>query len=426
MTDMATGDSAQEPALVPGFVARGAEDDNDLSVLADCIEVRRIVVAQGIDFHNDCVLGHRGTRLPQELCVKPSSVARHQSPPMDLRPLEGYFIHPDGTAECYNAKQGVRYELSFVIDKDAFRQALMTPGIMVIYNGHARYGRGPCFSDPALHVTETMPEFDLTLQRCPRPSENWGDGSDPQLWGQFKWGYPYINIPVIEILHYGYRAAAVPGSDDLKSPAKRPDRHPDINLQHLHVRRLEELVLQVMSVRDDLLLRAPEDPHERRDMPEELRWLYTLDPNDLRSYLDDAAGEGFWTQDAYQSYRGKSYLLPDVILAAGWCDTSVSPSDLGDTDLLCRCICHFGCSTFKHNQKILRKPEYLGWRREGNERYAYFTTNVAECIAANFFLYNLLSYAKPSAYLSWEPLLRWTVEKTNVDLLRAGRSFEII
>jgi len=68
----------------------------------------------------------------------------------------------------------------------------------------------------------------------------------------------------------------------------------------------------------------------------------------------------------------------NIVHHAGWRDTHSHPSEWGAVDVRYRVFCFFGCSSFLHNYPIVRK--IARWRREGNERYAYWTTSPSRSV----------------------------------------------
>ncbi len=85
---------------------------------------------------------------------------------------------------------------------------------------------------------------------------------------------------------------------------------------------------------------------------------------------------------------------------------------------------HFGCSTFHHNFPVVRKLK--GWKREGNERYAYWTTDLANFVADMYWLQNLLTYDKFNANKPLAESLDHTVSATNANLARDRQTFRVI
>ena len=216
------GEFPPEPIEIKGIAPRQPiGDPSSYAALKDELEWRVIVVAHGADFHNTCVLLTVKQQIPQDIGLhlkpRPKPVDNLTPWPRNFdREIPGFKILWDGpsrerdylqtifkgTAEgglatCENYMQGVKYILYFVNSKDKFIEALKTPAIMVIYAGHARYGRGPCFSDPNLHVdaSKIPRENPYGGPLCPRPCENWADGTDKAKWGLFRWGIPLYSSP---------------------------------------------------------------------------------------------------------------------------------------------------------------------------------------------------------------------------------------
>src|SRR5262245_38577355 len=86
------------------------------------------------------------------------------------------------TFSYYSQDQGVLYNVQLIYDKTEFKDALETPDLHVIYSGHSRIGRGPCFGPDIFH----------------QPSEDWEDGTE-EATGLFRMGYPYVPVPVSDI-----------------------------------------------------------------------------------------------------------------------------------------------------------------------------------------------------------------------------------
>ena len=106
--------------------------------------------------------------------------------------------------------------------------------------------------------------------------------------------------------------------------------------------------------------------------------------------------------------------LGSAVLHAGWKGTKSVPDDLGAIDPLCRVFCHFGCSSFKHNYRIVRKEK--GWKREGNQKYAYWTTDIAIGVTDIYWLQSILTFPQFNAWDSWQASLDYAVRKTNAAL----------
>jgi len=432
--------------LLASATRHASEDSTTHTAVAPAFEDRDIVVAQGIEFHNSCYLAEVDWNLPQAIRRKPDP----DWTKVEWRSLDKLIINADNTAEYTNDKQRVHYRVRIIEKKDDFKLALETPGLMVIYDGHARYGRGPCFGDPAKHTFNSR-----GYPECPPKGEDWGDGSATSVWGQWKMGFPWIPVPVSEMLHHGYRALAVledkPVNLSKTSARRHPDirlsgleptalkklieetsarRHPDIRLSRLKLMTLDELIDETNRTRDRLrtaVAKFNADPED--DIPEELQGIYHKDASNIRGQFTNVTDTSrFWVQHVNVYFRKADqwYRLREVILDAGWSGTNISPMDLGGTVMRCRCFCHFGCSTYKHNHPIVRGSKYANWRQEGNERYAYWTDKLSASGTSAFWMYNIFRYSKRSAKLSWAPLLADAVKKTNDDLLRCREKYKVV
>ncbi len=351
------------------FISRTASGHQHINTLTLAPEPRLIILAVGKEARNQdnpaCL------HLP-EVLQKPGP-ERHINPG-DTRVMPGMKRAPaialeqadEDTFVHYSAKQGVLFTIKRVFDKKAFQQALLTPGAHVVYIGHARYGRGPCFG-AAGHG----------------PGDDWeeGSGAHPNADGIYRMGYPFIPVPASEVLHYGYKANLVPSTMSLAG--RSAECHPDLRSK-----------LSALSAR------AAEEIH-----PGLQPFLRNADPN-----------AKYWTY----RLRGEA----QVIHIAGWQNTLGNPDEIGAIDPLCRVLCHLGCSTYLHNYPIVRKVKQ--WTREGNERYAYWTTDTSDGLGPVYWLQHLLTYPKFNAFQSWEPSLKYALAKTNADLQKDGRGYGII
>jgi hypothetical protein len=112
-----------------GGATRGRSSDETSTTIADGYEEREILVAQGVEAHN--------SDLPDDWSV-PNGLQR-LVPDLD--------VQSSTSATYLSREQGVRFVIRVVTRKDEYKAALQTEGLHVIYLGHARYGRGPCFGD---------------------------------------------------------------------------------------------------------------------------------------------------------------------------------------------------------------------------------------------------------------------------------------
>lgn len=260
--------------------------------------------------------------------------------------------------------QGVDYVIRRIKTRTAFKAALEETGAIVLYDGHARYGRGPCFGRPGA-----------------APGEDWENGTS-DAYGIFRMGYPFIATDVEDIEHHGY-------TPDLAGPPvdaiDAGDCDPDVR------------------------------PHLGRARPRALR--------DLRPRLTHySANPTVLSYRAYDEGRLKDH----VVHRAGWQNTRApSALDLGGTTVRCRAFFHLGCSTYRHNYRVMRRS--YGWTRQGDDRYAYWTTDVSlGPHTVLMVVYHMLRYGEPSATLPWGPWLEHVVRRTNADLRVSGLGYRLI
>jgi len=185
------------------LVALTGDALSHLNSLVLPFEDRQIILAQGKQFRN----GDRASPWSMPEVLRLSGADRADITALtpagnpvkvgsvwpNLKKLKAIPIEdaPGGTFQFINAEQGVRYLIKVVNTKDAFITALQTPGAHVIYSGHARFGRGPCFGAGG----------DST-------GEMWEEGTTAQD-GIFRMGFPFIAVDVHDLTH-GYTANLAP------------------------------------------------------------------------------------------------------------------------------------------------------------------------------------------------------------------------
>jgi hypothetical protein len=317
-------------------------------VLAPAYERRLIRVAYGIEFNQD--------QLPEGWGVN-----EHLDSLLSRYPN----VEKISNSEYRNHRQRVIFDIQETRDKSVFRGWLETPELHVIYNGHARHGRGPCFG----RITESAVH-----------TEDWGEGTNRATTGAFRIGYPFIGIAVSEIEEHGYTAHLLKESEGVP---EADDCHPELRRHRAALR--------------------PRTPDE-------------LHPG-LARHL-----RGHQTGDRYLAYRsGGSW---KVVHHAGWQNTVSTPNDWGATNVQCRVFCHFGCSTFRHNFPIVRR--IAQWRREGNERYAYWTSDLAYAVTTSRWVASIVTYNVENAFASWQPSLDYAVTHTNRGVRAEGYSYRVI
>jgi hypothetical protein len=267
------------------------------------------------------------------------------------------------SARYVNPVQQVAYELEIKHRKDEFKEALQTEGVIVVYAGHSRYGRGACF-----HVYDGV---------YPSDGDHWGDTQNDAS-GLFRMGYPWVPVALSDLEHHHYHFAPLPVEEEAPSRRRRHpfDRHPEAR------RRLRRIEL----------------------------------PEPLRTYVQQEYRSPSNTYYGVTNRRGV-YLL----LHAGWEDTSSSPYSIGETEIRCRTFCHFGCSSRHHYWEIVRLPQYVGWERPDppTDRFAYFST--APGIVWKHWLYHLLTYNEPNGDGHWWASHEYAKEATIQDMRASGR-----
>ena len=227
-----------------------------LNSLSPSYETRQLKIAYGIQFHPD--------ETPK---VKPQDfLNQYLELSADLEKVSA--------SEYISHVQGVRFTIEETTSKQQFITWLKTSDLHVIYMGHARYGRGPCFGAHGLDSTGTA------LVK----TEDWEQGTNADR-GIFRMGYPYIGVPVSELVDHGYTANAVKEAEGRPAAA---DCDPDLR-----------------GYVGSMTARAPDD-------------IATGLAAQLRHHQD---GDRYWT---YQSGEGIA-----IVHHAGWRDTLSSGSDLG-------------------------------------------------------------------------------------------------
>lgn len=270
-------------------------------------------------------------------------------------------------AEYVSNQQRVRYVLQVIYKKSEFKTALETDGIIVIYSGHSRYGRGAC--------------FDQYSGSAKSHGEQWGNGSDNDE-GLFLLGYSYVPVALKDIEHHHYRCAPVAIEDGAPPRQRRHpyDRHPSAR------RRLRRI-----------------------ELPEELRG-YVLPGYASVSHI-------------YYGYKRRGET--NVLLNAGWTATQVSPYDLGVTNMRCKTFCHFGCSSRLHYWHIVRRSDYKAYQRTSppTDKFAYFTTAPSDHRTA-YWIHYLLAYPVLNNSSHWWDSHEYAKRRANTQLRRERAGFQ--
>lgn len=432
-------------------------------------EQRLIVVAQGIEFHDYELQIAR--RIPE--CLRNLA----SNPRDDLKIPGLNFV--SGTEATYDAaNQNVTYKILVTTSKREFHQYLegthansvAYPGnVLVVYGGHARYGRGPC-----LGVTSA-------------PGNHWGTDDDPRIEGIFRMAYPYLMIPVTEILKHQYEAMVarqVTRDPDLTAiniktlnrTRNSHDLHPDLR-GYVRVRKTRgysrsEIDTMIQSLHNDVHYAVSRDS-TLRILPLNSIGGYVGDilenrrdgRNSLLNYIYGRvdATERFWATYKSQTLpakyydgtrlrskrlrnprdRGGRFRWPWIILHADWRNTvsgewrppaggTPARMDLGATLLNCRGFCHFGCSTKQHNYRVMRQMKC--WQRsgDGNNRLCYWTDESAYMDINPYWLYHMLTYIPGSrvgrkrfSTRGWGDICEYAKACTNLDLDADNRNYNV-
>ena len=379
-------------------ISRHSGDAADFDTLGPIWDIRWIVVAQGLQFTNAhyeakavnwetnpyiTVGTGRHERAPT--AAERTRYATHIREMKIPHSLQQEFptmaMWDERFALYYSARQGVLFYIQVVDTKTALKEALQTPRAHLVYYGHARYGRGPCF--------RPGPSDD--------PGGDWGPGTSPGT-GIYRMGYPYLAVSMAEIYEHGY--IATPLISNGTRPV-RADCDPDLRPH-------------VSSMRERTLPQLCRDPRNSSE------WRYSL------ALMTSQFGPGvtedtkFWSYSAYEQRK----LEWHVVLRAGWKHTPAEPMDLGATDVRCRVFCHFGCSTFVHNYRVLR--ELRRWQRTEDDRFAYWTTRPSPGPVTRFWIRALFNYGRMNAFDNWRPSLDHAVRQTNRQLENAGYGYRVI
>jgi hypothetical protein len=343
--------------------SRAPQGSSSFTALSPAYETRQVKIAYGIQFHP-------GESLP----ITPQMfLDQHLEISRDLEKVSA--------SEYINHLQGVRFIIEETTSKQQFIEWLKTPEVHVVYMGHARYGRGPCFGTRGIVDPQARPQV---LAK----GEDWEEGSDSDS-GIFRLGYPYIGVEASEVVQHGYTANPVKESEG--KPASE-DCDPELRgyLRHLQAK-------------------TPDN-------------IYRGLTDCLRDYQE--GDRYYW----YHSDRGVA-----IIHHAGWQNTFSAPSDLGsyhdpddpdNTEVKCRVFAHLGCSTYAHNYSLVRKV--AKWQHSGNERYAFWTTAPSFPHAVGPWVHAVISYNQWNAFSSWAPSLRWAVQRANRSLRNAGAGYSMV
>jgi|GEM_PF-3421710 len=339
-------------------LARTHQDLEHVNTLDLRLEVRHVFLFEGIEFNNDQL--KPALRVPEALIDPKSSFKVMQSKkPLAISALS------DSEFEFDSHEQGVRYKVHRKLKRSELKTALETEDAHVIYSGHARFGRGPCFGRGTKDTK----------------SEDWEDGTSTDT-GIFRMGFPFLAIPITDVLHHGYTANLVPSSVKIAAADCDPDLKP-------HVSSLQAKTAAQIH---------PELPAQVKD----------TDPT-----------KKFWTYEASDEGTKR----PHLVLFADFQNTPKSPLDLGGTDMKARVFGHFGCSTLKHNRDVVVKLK--GYEQKDDKRFSIFTTNLSFGPELVLYFYHLFTCPVGTRGGAWEPSIEHAIAKTNTDLAASGLNYRL-
>jgi hypothetical protein len=367
-----------KPILKPldVHVARAAANALKLNVVNTNFEIRELVVAQGIQFHNDDV-ERRIRFLARNNPAGLADLNQFTIPRSLANDFPDIVIQDDNNAVFISDTQRVEFRIRVINTKDAFKTALETPGIHVIYSGHARWGRGPCFGpDLPVDLTDKNGQ-DMT-------GDNWEMGSDPVKFGLFRMGHPFVGLPFQELDEHKYRMRPVPTTVKVN----------------------------------------PADIDKSLTIPSSLRPL-NLRGTRFEEFILDPIVDAYWGCTTVEG--------PGLLLFAGFENTPPlpppfisppQPMDLGATNIQCRCFSVLGCETFDHFHSILRTRK--GFTRTETEGFAYFTTDISNNRLWRLYIGSLFEFPERNDFKPWFPYLEFAVKRTNQKLAALREKYRLI
>ncbi|MFO0546786.1 MAG: hypothetical protein U0271_00295 [Polyangiaceae bacterium] len=282
---------------------------------------------------------------------------------------------PTGEFRYLATAQGVAYTIQVLNDKSQLRTKLGLAGAFVLYNGHARYGRGPCSGRGGQTYR----------------GQDWQDGDDPTLGGIYRMGFDYIGVPATEILEHGYTAHLYSGAAEPEPTRCDPGLRRILGTRNRgDLRRMTLAEIQQRVVRYH--------PHLEGDLAGQVTGANGS--TEVWTYLADSHGD----------------TLRHVIHDAG-------SSDLASTTVNCRAFFHTGCSTGPLNRSIW--VETHNHPQVGDNGISYWSSATSNVFGVAYLIYRLMTYNQLSAGRPWADWIRAAVDATNDDLRydRAGFTY---
>jgi len=326
------------------------------------LPVREIFIAQGIQFNND-QLSKQYYKLPDGIFK--DTIGNHipgfeHEKKNRFDYIKNKIIIINKNTFTYTTSDGkIMYRVNVINKKNEFKEKLARKNVCVIYDGHSRYGRGACFGDNV-------------------GQGDWWENGTSDSNGLFRLGFPAIGVEFVDdILERGYKC--FPWSTDEKLPPESERHYPEGK---------GKLITQT---KEDLLKELKNPTNEQKKIIE-------------KSFL---AGKKYYTYLDPHSRR-------TILLRAGWKDTKSSEYELGKPDknrLNCKVFCHFGCSSLIHYHPIIRGSSRYNWKKEGDNKLAYFTDRPSDSMLGPIFLYFLFKSDKTGS--EWEPAFEDAKKEAN-------------
>lgn len=302
--------------------------------------------------------------------LQASSLGRIRRYDRVYRSLSGLAITDGPGADNVSFRNdavGVTYELRFRNTVDAFREALTTPDVGVIYMGHARNGRGPCFG----HADNS-------------PGEHWNRG-DGHNTGIFRMGKKWVGVPAKDIVHNNYR------TDKVATLANHYLR----DHRTVTARSMQDKLMRSEDCDRDIL------DHFEAAAANEI----APHPKTLATMDEDASHlvGNVTTTEPIHYFRGSFHEQPAdcFILEAG-------SDDLTGITVNCRFFAHLGCSSGPHNAALFRHHVPL----VDGRGYAVWTTAPASYFGWPIFVHHLVQgpIREPG---DWQSPLEYAVNELN-------------
>jgi hypothetical protein len=301
-------------------------------------------------------------------------------------------------------------------------------------------------------------------------------------------GYPYLMIPVTEILSHEYEAMIARqltndpdlGAVNIKTMDRSrssEDLHPGLRsyarLRKTRGYSMRELDTMIQTLVDDVEYAVSQNRRLRgldiADIYGDVKKILELNNSGNDSLVPYTYGRVDANERYWATYKDRTYLVnyfdgtnfrrtrlrnphdrrrgrfrvPWIILHADWQNTISGTwrppagglparMDLGATRLNCRGFCHFGCSTKRHNYRVMRRMKRWQRSRDRNNRLCYWTTESSYGDISPYWLYHILTYFPGSrvgrrtySTRGWGDVCEYAKVCTNLDLDADGRNYNL-